>query len=129
MTVRDGTLSGFDLLLLQQSVVKPDPRSAQVAAGNALRAGTTPFDRLELAGSIAHGDLTLETGDLTGSAGAAHLDGNVNLAARALDVTIALRPAIPSPPEVAIRLTGSIDQPNRVLQLDGLARWMAALVR
>jgi hypothetical protein len=53
----------------------------------------------------------------------------MNLATRALDVRIALQPALPTPPEVAIRLTGPIDRPNRTLELDGLARWVAELVR
>ena len=51
----------------------------------------------------------------------------MNLASQMLDVWIALLPALPSPPEVAIHLTGPLDTPNRAPELAGLARWMAAL--
>jgi hypothetical protein len=129
LTVNDGTVSGFDLFRLKLSLERPDPKSAEAAASDALCSGATGFDRLELGASIAHGDLTLDSGSLTGVAGEAHVSGGMNLATRALDFRIALQPALPTPPEVAIRLTGPIDRPNRTLELAGLARWMAELVR
>jgi hypothetical protein len=129
LTVNDGTVSGFDLFRLKLSLERPDPKSAEAAASDALCSGATGFDRLELGASIEHGDLVLDSGSLTGIAGEAHVSGGMNLATRALDVRIALQPALPTPPEVAIRLSGPIDRPNRTLELDGLARWMAELVR
>jgi hypothetical protein len=53
----------------------------------------------------------------------------MNLTNQALDVTIALQPSLPSPPEIAIHLTGSIDRPSATPELAGLARWMAQLIR
>ena len=93
-----------------------------------MRSGATGFDRLEVGANIAHGDLVLDAGSLTGVAGEAHVSGGMNLANRTLDVWIALQPALPSPPEVAIHLIGPIDRPNRTPELADLARWMAALV-
>jgi hypothetical protein len=127
VTVRDGTMSGFDLFHLKQAVEKSDPKSVEAAANEALHTGVTGFEQLELGASVAHGDLTLDTGSLTGAAGEAHISGGVNLDAGLLDIRIAVQPALPSPPEVVIRLTGPIDQPNRTSELAGLARWMAEL--
>jgi hypothetical protein len=53
----------------------------------------------------------------------------MNLTNQALDVTIALQPSLPSPPEIAIHLTGSTDRPTVTPELAGLARWMAELTR
>jgi hypothetical protein len=127
LTVNDGAVSGFDLFRLKQAIEKPDPQSVDAAANDALHSGATSFDLLKLGATIAHGDLVLDTANLAGSAGEAHVSGRMNLASQALDIWIALQPALPNPPEVAIHLTGPIDQPVRAPELAGLARWMAAL--
>jgi hypothetical protein len=128
LTVHDGTMAGFDLFRLKQAIEKSDPKSVEATASEALHSGSTGFDLLDMSASIAHGDLVLETGTMSGIAGEAHVSGGVNLAGQTLDVRIALQPALPSPPEVAIHLVGPIDQPKRATELAGLARWMAALV-
>ena len=51
----------------------------------------------------------------------------MNLATQALDVRIALRPALANPPEIAIHLTGPLDRLNRTPELANLTRWMAEL--
>ncbi len=129
LTVNDGALSGFDMFRLKLSVERPDPKSVEAAASDALRSGATGFDRLELGASVAHGDVVLGSGILTGIAGEAHVSGGMNLSNQALDVTVALHPSLPSPPEIAIHLTGSIDRPSATPELAGLARWMAELIR
>jgi hypothetical protein len=53
----------------------------------------------------------------------------VNLAAQTLDVEIALQPALPNPPEIAIHFSGPLGHPERTSELAGLARWMAELAR
>ncbi len=127
--MNDGALSGFDMFRLKLSVERPDPKSVEAAASDALRSGATGFDRLELGASVAHGDVVLGSGILTGIAGEAHVSGGMNLSNQALDVTVALHPSLPSPPEIAIHLTGSIDRPSATPELAGLARWMAELIR
>ena len=128
LTVHDGMVSGFDMFRLKQAVEKPDPKSAQAAANDALRSGATGFDQMEFGANIAHGDLVFDVGTLTGAAGEAHVSGGVNLVDHTIDVWVALQPALPSPPEVAIHLIGPIDQPDHAPMLADLARWMAALV-
>ena len=127
LTVDDGTLSGLDLFRLKQAVQQSDPDKAQAAADDALQSGASGFDQLQLIGNVAHGDLGV-VGNLRGSSGEAHISGDVNLVNNMLDVRITLQPALPSPPEIAVHLTGPADQPTRVPELAGLARWMAALV-
>jgi AsmA-like C-terminal region/AsmA family len=129
LTVADGALSGFDLFRMKLAVEKPNAKDAEAAASDALASGATGFDRLDLRASLSRGDLSLDEGLLTGIAGEARFAGGINLATQAVDVRIALQPALPNPPEIAIRVTGPIDRPNRTPQLANLARWMAELAR
>jgi hypothetical protein len=99
--------------------------AAQKTAGNALETGTTPFDRLDIAGSLAHGDLTLDRAHLHADAGEADATGDANLPGQSLDLHIVLRPAIRNPTEIAVRLTGPIDHPQWALDLASLARFIA----
>jgi uncharacterized protein involved in outer membrane biogenesis len=127
LTVSDGAVSGFDLFRTKLAVEKPDAKAAEAAASDALASGATGFDRLDLSASLAHGDLSLDGGLLTGIAGEARFTGGMNLLTQALDVRIALHPSLPNPPEIVIRLTGPIDRPNRTPELANLTRWMAEL--
>jgi AsmA-like C-terminal region len=129
LTVIDGALSGFDLFRMKLAVDKPDAKTAEAAASDALGSGATGFDRLDLGARLSHGDLSLDAGLMTGIAGEARFTGGMNLATKALDVRIALQPALPNPPEILIRVTGPYDRPNRAPELANLARWMAELAR
>jgi hypothetical protein len=129
LAVADGALSGFDLFRAKLAVEKPDAKAAEAMASDALGSGATGFDRLELSASLAHGDLSLDAGLMTGIAGEARFTGGMNLATQALDVRIALQPALPNPPEIVIRVTGPLDRPTRTPELANLARWMAELAR
>jgi hypothetical protein len=128
LTIADGSVSGFDMLRLQQAAKQADPTSAEAAANDALQSGVTSFDRLRLAGNLSHGDLVLDEGLMTGTSGEGHVAGELNLVTQALDVRIGLRPMLPNPPDIAIRFAGSLDRPDRAVELSGLARWMAELV-
>jgi len=128
LSVHDGVATGFDLFRLKLAVEKPDPKSAELAVQDALRSGATGFDRLQLAATIAHGDVTLDAASLTGAAGEARISGGMNLVTQTLDVRIAMQPAVATPPEVTLHLTGPAARPGRTPELAGLARWMAELV-
>jgi hypothetical protein len=47
----------------------------------------------------------------------------VNLPGGSADLRIALRPAMPDPPEIGLRLTGPFDALQRSVELAGIARW------
>ena len=125
LRVTDGALSGFDLIRVKQAAAKPDHGAAATTTRDALMGGNTGFDRLDLGGTIAHGDLSLDAARMTSDAGVAEFTGVVGLASDTLDMRILLRPAIPDPPEIVLRLTGPIEHPNRLPELARLSRWLA----
>ena len=88
--------------------------------------GTTAFDELQLAAVIDHGDLVLETARMKGGSGEANASGDVNLPTQMMDLRIVLRPSASRPvPDIAIRLNGPLDHPQRTPELAGLARFVA----
>jgi large subunit ribosomal protein L24 len=125
ITAGNGTLSGFDLFRAKLAVENLDAIAAQTAAADALQQGTTGFDRLDVAATVAHGELTLDAARLHGSAGDADLAGGINLPGQRLDLRLAVRPALPNPPEIAIRLSGPPDHPARTPELAALSRFLA----
>ena len=129
LTVTDGAMAGFDLFRARLAVEQPDAGAAEAAAGDALVSGATGFDRLDLSANLSHGDLSLDRGLLTGIAGEVRFTGGMRLASQALDARITLLPALPNPPEIVIRVTGTLDRPTRTPELANLTRWMAELAR
>jgi AsmA-like C-terminal region len=125
VTVTDGALSGFDLYRVKLAAEKSELTAARSAAIDALGVGETGFDRLDIAARLAHGDLSLETARLHGSAGDADLTGGMHLATQGINLRIALRPALPHPPEIALRLSGPFGHPDRTPELANLARFLA----
>jgi uncharacterized protein involved in outer membrane biogenesis len=123
--ITDGTLSGFDLFRAKLAAMTPNLAAAEIAATGALGEGSTGFDRLDIVANLAHGDLSLNTVQMRGAAGDADITGGMNLAHQTLDLRIALRPALVNPPEIAIRVTGPLDRPNRTPELANLIRFVA----
>jgi AsmA-like C-terminal region len=129
---KSGSITGFDLAALGKA--KPGTAAARAAR----EGGSTAFDRLDLAGTIAHGVLAIpSTADdngptsaaapggatLSGPAGTATADGSIDLADRALDLHLHLAPTPPKGPEPAlapppppiVSLSGSWQAPRRTL--------------
>jgi hypothetical protein len=125
LAVTDGAVSGFDLFRVKLAAARPDHGAAAAATRDALMSGTTGFDRLDLSGNLAHGDLSLDGTHLACSSGEADVTGGVGLASGKLDLRILLRPAVPDPPEVVLRMTGPLEHANRVPELARLSQWLA----
>jgi hypothetical protein len=126
VTISNGTLVGFDLPHMQTAMENPDAEALETAASDAMAGGTTAFDELQLAAVIDHGDLLLETARMKSASGEANASGDVNLPTQMMDLRIVLRPSASRPvPDVAIRLTGPLDHPQRTPELAGLARFVA----
>ncbi len=144
LDVQGGTLTGVSL---QKTV--PDAPGGEVtdaAARAALSGGATPFERLTVAAHAERGVLTLDSATLTTPEGNGTFGGQIDLPDHSLDLKLAFRPAGPvSPapstapaapaapvaaaaalPEVAVRLTGPMDNPQRAMDLSDLIRWRAA---
>jgi uncharacterized protein involved in outer membrane biogenesis len=129
LAVADGAISGFDLFRLKRAVENAEPKSAEAAVNEALRIGTTGFDRLDMHAALAHGEVSLDGAQLIGAAGQARFTGGFDLANQTLDVSMVLQPSVPNPPAITLRLSGPIDRPQRTPELAGFARWLAELVR
>jgi hypothetical protein len=126
VTISDGKLVGFDLPRMQTAMENPDAAALETAASEAMAGGTTAFDELRIAAVIDHGDLRLETARMKGGSGEANASGDVNLPTQTMDLRIVLRPTVARPmPDIAIRLTGPLDHPQRTPELAGLARFVA----
>jgi uncharacterized protein involved in outer membrane biogenesis len=125
LTASDGAITGFDLSGLGKAAQQRDPVAAQKAAGEALTSGMTRFERLDIAGDLAHGDLTISKAHLRGDAGEADATGDINLPSQTLDLRIALQPAIKDTPAIALRMFGPFAHPQQTSELANLARFVA----
>ena len=124
VTVRDGALAGLDAVRVLSALQAAPPDPPLMA--DALRSGKTPFSRLDLAGAVANGTLTIGHGDLAAPAGAISLGGSLDLPDGSMDARLALRPAADGAPTLGLRLIGPLAAPNRTPELADFARWLAA---
>ncbi len=132
LTIQDGAVTGLDagrVVSSLRSVVatgnSPDAAAAQSAVAEALRSGVTPFTRLEADGTLSHGTITLGRGAVTLPSGSIAATGSVDLPEEAIDVHLALQPALETAPVIGLRLIGPVAAPSRSPELAGLARWLA----
>ncbi len=122
--IRDGALRGIDFAGLQAAYDLAEP---EAALRQALLAGSTGFDRLDVTAGIAGGVAQLEQAALSsGNAGLAAATGQVDLARGMLDIAIIARPGPAEAPEVALRLHGLAAEPRRTLELADWLRWRAS---
>jgi hypothetical protein len=124
----NGVVGGFDLFRVTRAMETADPHTraaTEAALRTAVTEGVTNFERLAIRAEAQSGTLTLQQGNLSGTAGTADLSGSVGLAARTMDLRVAMQPAIEAPPEVAVRLTGPWEKPRKTPELAGFLRWLA----
>lgn len=127
-TVKDGTLSGFDLGGLRDTLRAPATPTDTPALRNALNGGTTVFRQLTLKAGIADGIVSFDTATLDADAGSAQAQGTVVLPDATADLRIVLRPDLPNPPTVTLQLNGPLSAPHRTPQLAEVAQWRAKQV-
>ena len=134
LTARNGAVSGVDagkLLSVLQGVPasaasRPDTAGLQAAATQALAQGATPFTRLDLAGTLAGGLLTIGQASAATPPAAMDATGNLDLPGGTLDLALTLQPAMDGAPAIGLRLIGPAFDPSRVPGLAALTRWLAA---
>jgi uncharacterized protein involved in outer membrane biogenesis len=119
ISVQDGTLSGV-------SIARIGADLAEDAVRAALAGGDTPFRSLDLQARIDRGVVTLPTVRMAAASGSASLTGAIDLPGASADLRLAIRPAVPDPPEIGLRLTGPLEQLARTPELADATRWRAA---
>jgi hypothetical protein len=117
-SVRDGTLAGIDLDRVGGDL--PDE-----AIATALSGGSMGFDRMDLAARVDHGSLRISQAALRAASGTMGMTGSIDLAGATGDLRLALRPAVPDPPEIGLRLNGPLDAMRRIPELAAVVRWRA----
>ena len=103
-----------------------DAALSEAAARSVLSGGETPFAAMTVAAQLAQGVATLTRGEVAAPSGAIALAGAVDLPGATADLHVSLRPALPDPPTLGLRLTGPIAAPARTPELAGLALWHTA---
>jgi hypothetical protein len=124
-SLRDGVLTGLDLRAAAAAAALPDALEAEARVRQALLAGATAFERLELDAVLETGRLRITSGQLAGEGGvSASMSGSADLARGALDLRIGARPA-PEAPELGLRVTGPASAPRSLPEISDWARWRA----
>jgi uncharacterized protein involved in outer membrane biogenesis len=123
LSLRDATLEGFDLGAVAMTGGLTGAALARQVEQD-LSDGRTAVTTLD--GDIALRGATLATDGLTGrgAAGQVTLRGNLDLAARQLDLRVALQPV--GAPEARLQLTGALAAPTRALDDQDLVTFLAA---
>ena len=103
----------------------PSVAATQSKMAEALSHGATPFSRLDLAGTLSRGTITLGQGEMTMPAGSITITGNLDLPGDAIDAHLALRAALETAPAIGVRLIGPVATPSHTPELADLARWLA----
>jgi uncharacterized protein involved in outer membrane biogenesis len=118
LSVQNGMLSGIDLDRATGDLPDADIRTA-------LSGGSMAFDRLDVTAHADHGSVQMSEAELRAASGTVGISGSIDLPGAAADLRLALRPAVPNPPEIGLRLNGPFDALRRIPELAGLTRWRA----
>ena len=127
-SVQHGVLDGLDagrvFGALPPQGALPDAATVlgEVTAG--LRSGATPFDRLELEGTMSGGTMTLARGAVTLPGGSIAASGTLDVPEQAIDAGLALRPALETAPAIGLRVIGPVAAPSDAPELTELTRWL-----
>jgi len=118
LAVKDGVFTGVDLAKAIAPLSDAEIRAA-------LEGGSTAFERLNATAHVERGTVTLTHAELTGNAGTITMSGQVELPADTVDLRLGLRPLVPDPPEIGLRVTGAPDAPRRSPETSEVIRWRA----
>jgi hypothetical protein len=119
LTVRNGVLAGIDL-------ARAGPMLSDDGLQAMLAGGTTPFETLTLGARAERGVLRLQDAAMTDPTAGITAEGMIDLPGQNLDLHLALRPPVPDPPTIGLRLSGPWSALQRAPELGDLARWREA---
>lgn len=134
VSLRNGALAGFDageLLTVLQGVPAngagaPDNAPLRADAARALAHGATPVSTLDLTGTLAGGQLTLERAAAASPSAAIGAAGELDLPGGTMDLSVTLQPKLEGVPAIGLRLIGPVDSPSRSTRFAELTQWLAA---
>jgi uncharacterized protein involved in outer membrane biogenesis len=118
LSVQSGMLAGIDL-----DRATGDLPAAGIST--ALSGGSMGFDRFDMTARVEHGSVQMRQAELRATSGTIGITGSIDLPGAAADLRLALRPAVPDPPEIGLRLSGPFDALRRIPELAALTRWRA----
>lgn len=127
LSSRGGSLRGADLAVLRDRLRQADrPQALLEGVARGLQGGETAVTTLDGSARIENGVAETADARMETAAGGVGAVGRVDLAARLIDMLVTVEPDVDPPvPPLALRLTGSLDQPTRSLDLSALQRHLA----
>jgi len=122
----DGVLKGFDLAAVDERLKKPSAASLISLAQAGFKGGQTKFSSLAGTLKAANGFVTTDDLKLVAEGGTMEASGAINLPAYAMDARALLHLAdAPDAPPLVMHLSGPLDAPRRVLDINPLQNWLA----
>ena len=115
----DGALLGVDLPRAGATLADADLRAA-------LAGGTTLFSTFDINATLRNGAALIADSPFTAAGGSGTLSGLLDIAGQTSELRLAMRPAVPDPPEIALRISGPLAAPNRTAELADAQKWRAA---
>ncbi len=103
-----------------------DPKLSEPNLRAALAGGTTPTTQINLSATLKTGALTLANTDIIMPNATASLTGLIDITGRTNELRLVVHPNVPDAPEIALRLSGNLDKPQRTPELAAATAWRAA---
>jgi hypothetical protein len=123
LAAKSGTLNGFNLPGMNNALGAM-PRNTALSA--ACLAGVTPFDTLSVAASLDHGLTAITAASLEGPPGNATATGSIDIPDQGISLSLAIHPAVPSPPSIGLALDGTWTKPQLICDTREALAWTAA---
>ncbi len=126
LSVKDGTIKGFDLAAVNQRLANIDrPTDLLTLFASALKGGTTKFTSLDGTFRMTNGVMRTDDLKLTAPSGTGTAAGTVDLPAWRTDLTAKLKVAAnPNAPALGVRVHGPLDAPNETILANDLQNYL-----
>ncbi len=126
ISVKDGTIKGFDLAAVNQQLANIDrPMDLLTLFASAMKGGSTKFTSLDGTFKMTDGVMRTDDLKLTAPSGTGTAAGTVDLPRWQTDITAHLKVAAnPAAPALGVRVHGPLDQPNETILANDLQKYL-----
>jgi hypothetical protein len=127
-----GVLVGFDLAAVTEALTAPLPEAEALArVRRALSGGATAFEQLRLGLRAERGIAGITELSFRSQSGHGSGSGEIDLAAEAISLALAVTPVggAEALPEIGLRASGPLGEPRRVIETAAAARFLAERAR